>query len=99
MAARRDHGTGHSRPRGVSTYSGQRYPIGALKLAGSRGATHLEPPTPPPVRSRDSARAFSSKLGSLNRSTTVVAITAEALLHIGSIQAGTPPIACRTHSG
>src|ERR1700730_16297158 len=46
-------GRHHSTPRAVSTYSGHRRSIGGAKSFGSNGATHLLPPTPPPVRSRN----------------------------------------------
>ena len=38
-------------------YSGHQNPIGASKSGGSSGATHLEPPRPPPVRSSNSTLA------------------------------------------
>src|SRR6516164_400352 len=43
-------GIHHSSPRAVEMYSGHRRSTGGTKSRGSNGATHLVPPTPPPVR-------------------------------------------------
>src|SRR5215203_3602928 len=92
-------GIHHSSPRDVCMYSGQRRSTGGQKSGGSKGATHSDPPTPPPVRSLNSALALSSSSGCVNRSSSVAAIVLLATNIPGSMISDFPPSALVAQAG
>ena len=64
-----------------------------LESLGSNTITHFEPPTPPPVRSRNLSCACCNRVGSVSRSSRVAAIVLAPKKIPGLIAAGSPPSA------
>jgi len=92
-------GIHHSSPRTVVTYSGHLMSTGALKSLGRRGATHFDPPMPPPVLHSNSILHLASSPGLVIRSTSVAPITFPPVKIIGSMVSGYPAIAFEAQWG